>query len=109
MGITGSNGKTTVTTLVEHILQENGKDAKAVGNNEVPILDDMNHEILIVELSSFQLKRIQTRALTCAAVLNITPNHLNYHPSFEDYFNAKMHIRDLLKTYFFIFTKACLK
>jgi UDP-N-acetylmuramoylalanine--D-glutamate ligase len=98
LGITGSNGKTTVTSLVEHILQENGKDAKAVGNIEVPILDAMHHDILVVELSSFQLKRIKTAALSGACVLNITPNHLNVHPTFEDYFEAKMHIKDLVKT-----------
>lgn len=96
VGITGSNGKTTVTSLVTHILKECGKDAKAVGNIEIPILDDMDHDILVVEMSSFQLKRCSTPALTSAVVLNITPNHLNYHPSFEDYQNAKMHIQELL-------------
>ena len=85
--ITGSNGKTTVTLLLEHILNSLGKKAKAGGNIGLPALEllETNLEYNILELSSFQLE--MTKKISCLASLitNITPDHLDRHKSFENY------------------------
>ena len=87
IAITGSNGKTTVTLLLEHILNSLGKKAKAGGNVGLPALEllETNLEYNILELSSFQLE--MTKKISCLASLitNITPDHLDRHKSFENY------------------------
>jgi UDP-N-acetylmuramoylalanine--D-glutamate ligase len=100
-GVTGSNGKTTTTLLAAHLLNRAGKKARALGNVGVGLsgylLNPDPQEILIVELSSFQLETIRTRALDGAMILNITPNHLDRHASMEEYAAAKLSIRNCLK------------
>jgi UDP-N-acetylmuramoylalanine--D-glutamate ligase len=100
IGITGTNGKTTVTEMVTHILNQSGKKAVAMGNHGKSI--GYFHQypadtILVVELSSFQLELISSPALSAAIILNISPNHLDRHVFMEDYILAKLHIKDLLK------------
>ena len=94
--ITGSNGKTTVTLLLEHILNSLGKKAKAGGNIGLPALEllETNLEYNILELSSFQLE--MTKKISCLASLitNITPDHLDRHKSFENYKYIKHKIFD---------------
>jgi len=101
LGITGSNGKTTTTRLVEHVLNNTGKKALAIGNVGVPItsaLDELEeNEILVAELSSQQLETLQTRILDGAVILNITPNHLDRHGTMEHYAAAKFNIKNCLK------------
>ncbi|MFC2049151.1 UDP-N-acetylmuramoyl-L-alanine--D-glutamate ligase [Chlamydiota bacterium] len=100
LAITGSNGKTTTTLLAAHLLQTNGTRALAAGNVGIPLLSqiDGDFEVFVVELSSFQLEAIVVRPVFDGAlILNITPNHLDRHPSFEDYIQAKLRIALCLK------------
>lgn len=100
IGITGSNGKTTTTLLTTHILQEARLPAKALGNvgrslsSYLPEIK--NEDILILELSSFQLETLSTPCLMGALILNITPNHLDRYASFQEYATAKYRIKNLL-------------
>ena len=91
--ITGTNGKTTVTQLVEQILLKSGLRAAACGNIGVPILDVVrdpaNFQVLVVELSSFQLHYLQEIAPIVSTVLNLADDHLDWHGSFEEYSKAK--------------------
>ncbi len=95
LGITGSAGKTTTTTLVGLMLQEGGIVAHVGGNIGTPLIDRLDGvnptDWLVLELSSFQLE-LCTRSPHVAAVLNVTPNHLDRHPSMEAYAEAKRNI-----------------
>lgn len=101
IGITGTNGKTTTTLLVTHLLQSIGKKARAVGNNGVSLssylLQIDAQEILVVELSSYQLETLQQKKLDCALILNITPDHLDRYGTMQAYAAAKKRIYDCLK------------
>ena len=100
LAITGSNGKTTTTLLAAHLLNTSGTRAVATGNVGVPLLSqiDGEEEVFVVELSSFQLERIVLRPIfEGAVILNITPNHLDRHPSFNAYMQAKLNIALCLK------------
>lgn len=95
IGVTGSDGKTTTTTLVNEILREHGINTFLGGNIGTPLIDKV-HEItkedyVIVELSSFQLMTMK-KSPDIAIITNITPNHLDYHYSMEEYIQAKMNI-----------------
>lgn len=100
LGITGSNGKTTTTLLAAHLLRLSGKKAIATGNVGVPLIAQIeaDYDTFVVELSSFQLEQIvQNPLLEGALILNITPNHLDRHPTFEAYREAKLRIATCLK------------
>lgn len=99
VGITGSNGKTTTTSLTCHMLLASGISASAVGNIGNPILTEVEttNDTLVIELSSFQLETMTTKALDAACILNITPNHLDRHGTMEEYTKAKMQIAEVLK------------
>ncbi len=101
VGITGTNGKTTTTYLLTHVLNASGFVARAVGNCGVPLtsqlMDMPDGSIAVVELSSFQLERLETPFLEAAALLNITPDHLDRYPSVEAYARAKARIRVALQ------------
>ena len=93
LGITGSNGKTTTTALAGHILRESGIPAQVGGNIGTPVTamietskpDQWN----VLELSSFQLETICRFRAQIAVALNITPDHLDRHHTFEQYAAAK--------------------
>jgi UDP-N-acetylmuramoylalanine--D-glutamate ligase len=99
--ITGTNGKTTVTLLIEHILKESGRKARAIGNVGTPLTSYVKEadpqEILVVELSSYQLKTIKSAPFSAGIILNITPDHLDRHGSMEDYAKAKCHLQECIK------------
>lgn len=102
VGITGTNGKTTVTLLLEHILNANGIPAKAVGNSGFPLTALLKEtdcdRVLFIELSSFQLETTQTRILDAAVLLNIKEDHLDRYNSFEEYAKAKINLFDCVKS-----------
>jgi UDP-N-acetylmuramoylalanine--D-glutamate ligase len=95
MGITGSAGKTTTTTLCGAICKEAGFTTWVGGNIGDVLLDVLAqmqpHDRVVMELSSFQLE-LMTRSPAIGAVLNITPNHLDRHGTMEAYVEAKAHI-----------------
>ncbi len=100
LGITGTNGKTTVTLLVTHILNASGKPARAVGNVGNPLaaaLLTKSDDILVVELSSYQLETLRAPVMDAAVLLNITPDHLDRYPSMEAYADTKWAIGRSIK------------
>lgn len=94
IAITGTNGKTTSTSLVEHILNKGKQKAKAVGNIGNSFLSEAKKQesLLITELSSFQLRDLKTFNPTVSIWLNIFPAHLDYHKTFEDYLYSKKNV-----------------
>lgn len=103
IAVTGTNGKTTVTMLVEHILKSAGIKAKAFGNIGIPLtsaIDDPDFselDVIVLELSSFQLETLSTRFIDFGAILNITPDHLDRYSTMQDYAMAKAKLKDNLK------------
>jgi len=96
VGITGSNGKTTTTTLIGELLRDAGIPARVGGNIGTPLLtlaETSNDDgWTVVELSSFQLETIRDFRANVAICLNVTPNHLDRYESFRDYAAAKHRI-----------------
>ncbi|GAA5161667.1 UDP-N-acetylmuramoyl-L-alanine--D-glutamate ligase [Ornithinimicrobium tianjinense] len=96
LAVTGTNGKTTTVQLVETILRTAGLRAVAVGNVGTPILDAVQHpepyDVIAVELSSFQLHHTHTMAPLASVVLNLAPDHLDWHGSMEAYAADKARI-----------------
>ncbi len=96
IGITGSNGKTTTTSLLGEILESSNFPTFVGGNIGVPLIsavgDVPRDAFVVTELSSFQLEAIQTFRPRVAVMLNITPNHLDRHPTLEAYVQAKSQI-----------------
>ncbi len=96
IAITGTNGKTTTTTIVGDILKAYKENTYVVGNIGEPfakeVLNTTNDGAVVAELSSFQLETIDTFRPKISAVLNITPDHLNRHHSIENYIAAKERI-----------------
>lgn len=93
LAITGTNGKTTTTTLVGEILSNYFEDVKVVGNIGIPYTsvaaDTTEKTVTAAEISSFQLETIVDFAPDVSAILNITPDHLNRHHTMENYIKAK--------------------
>lgn len=95
LAITGTDGKTTVTTLVTEMLEASGVRAMAAGNTEVPLvaaIDDPAVDVFVVEASSFRLDHSERFAPFVGTWLNISPDHLDRHRSFEAYTAAKARI-----------------
>jgi UDP-N-acetylmuramoylalanine--D-glutamate ligase len=96
IGITGSNGKTTTTSLIEHLLRAASFPTILTGNIGTPLIscvDRMTHDtITVVELSSFQLEMIQSFRTDISVFLNLTPDHLDRHGTMESYVAAKSRI-----------------
>ncbi len=100
LAITGSNGKTTVTSMMEHLCKAAGKDAVAAGNISPAVLDVVlergvnQPEVWVLELSSFQLETTRSLKADAATVLNISEDHLDRYPSMDEYSAAKANILD---------------
>ena len=95
VAVTGSNGKSTVTTLVYHMCRAAGRKVLAGGNLGVPALDllaEETPELYVLELSSFQLQRTPTLPAEVAILLNVAPDHLDWHADEEEYRQAKYRI-----------------
>ena len=100
IGITGSNGKSTVTELVGQMAIDAGLDAGVGGNLGTPALDllSVDRELYVLELSSFQLERAGQLGLTVATVLNVSADHLDRHGSLANYRQAKHRIFQACET-----------
>jgi len=96
IGITGSNGKTTTTTLVHHILKAGAMRAYIAGNVGTPLISEVEKmdagSVAVAELSSFQLELIEKFRPNIGALLNLTPDHLDRHKTMEAYAAAKARI-----------------
>jgi UDP-N-acetylmuramoylalanine--D-glutamate ligase len=96
IGITGSNGKTTTTSLVEHILRKAGLPTILAGNIGTPLIScvekSARDSLTVLELSSFQLELVETFRPDIALYLNLTPDHLDRHGSMDSYAAAKARI-----------------
>jgi len=95
VGITGTNGKSTVTTLVAEMAKRSGKSVLAGGNLGRPALEllaDPVPDLYVLELSSYQLETTTSLKLAAAAVLNVTPDHMDRYTTVEEYAAAKARI-----------------
>lgn len=95
IGVTGSDGKTTTTSLINAILKHAGYNTFLGGNIGIPLFTKLSEikptDIVVLELSSFQLMNMQVSP-DIAVITNITPNHLNIHKDYEEYIEAKKSI-----------------
>ena len=94
IAITGTNGKTTTTGMISSCLRAGGLDAVACGNIGHPfaLAAREGHEVLVVEASSFQLRFVQTFRPRVSVLLNLAPDHLDWHGSEQGYVDAKTNI-----------------
>ena len=98
LAITGSNGKTTVTSMVEHLCKAAGKDVVAAGNISPAVLDvvlergEQQPEVWVLELSSFQLETTYSLNADAATVLNVSEDHLDRYADINQYSDAKARI-----------------
>lgn len=101
IGITGTNGKTTVTSMTAHVLAQSGIPAKAVGNIGVPVTEwallEDDQTVAVVELSSYMLETMSAKTLDFAALLNISPDHLDRYKTIGAYTETKFRIGNCLK------------
>ena len=95
IGVTGSDGKTTTTSLIYEIVKKQGYNCYLGGNIGIPLFTKIEEmvpdDVVVLELSSFQLMNIKTSP-QIAVITNITPNHLDIHKSYEEYIEAKKNI-----------------
>lgn len=103
VGVTGTNGKTTVVKLLEHVLNQSQIKAKAIGNVGYPVCQyAMEHasddRVTIVELSSYQLETMQLPLFDIGVILNITPDHLDRYVTMKEYAKAKCLLQMLIKS-----------
>ncbi len=91
LAVTGTNGKTTTTTLLASVLQAGGLDAVAAGNIGYPLVDAVegSHDVIVCEVSSFQLAFSETFRPSIAIVLNVADDHYDWHAGYDDYLAAK--------------------
>lgn len=96
--VTGTNGKTTTVNMLASILRASGLRATSAGNVGTPILEAVLHpepyDVLAVELSSFQLHWQRSISAVASAVLNVAPDHIDWHGSYAEYLRAKGRIYD---------------
>ncbi|MDA8044539.1 MAG: UDP-N-acetylmuramoyl-L-alanine--D-glutamate ligase [Actinomycetota bacterium] len=94
IAVTGTNGKTTVTTLVAAILEASGLRAVAAGNIGLPLIEAVqaDHQFVVAEVSSFQLHFTDRFRPAVSCWLNLAPDHLDWHPDMDHYASAKARI-----------------
>jgi UDP-N-acetylmuramoylalanine--D-glutamate ligase len=92
IGVTGTNGKTTTSELLGAILRAAGRDVAVAGNVGTPLSSVRSAEWVVCELSSFQLEDVHELACEVAVLLNLEPDHLDRHGTFDAYRDAKLRI-----------------
>ena len=107
IGITGTNGKTTVTLLVTHVLQQCGFQARALGNVGTPFTQELltlTPEVeIVLELSSYQIDTLYQPVLDAGLLLNITPDHLDRYGTMEAYAKSKCNLTRCIKPNGFLY------
>lgn len=100
IGVTGTNGKSSTTSLIGHIINYNNINAEVGGNigkAATSLNDPGSNGFIVLELSSFQLATCSQLKLDGGIILNITPDHLDWHGNIKNYVNAKIRIASFLK------------
>lgn len=101
LAITGTNGKTTTTSLVGEIVRASGKVVHVIGNIGVGILqafaNGKDEDVYVIEVSSFQLENVEKFKPAISSIINVTPDHLDWHGGLENYQAAKLRIAKGLK------------
>ncbi|MFZ5425719.1 MAG: UDP-N-acetylmuramoyl-L-alanine--D-glutamate ligase [Thermodesulfobacteriota bacterium] len=96
LAVTGTNGKTTTTTLIGHILESSGRKVFVGGNIGTPlseyVLSDDRADVVVLEVSSFQLQNVKSFHPRVGVLLNFSANHLDYHADEEEYLSAKLNL-----------------
>ncbi len=96
IAVSGSNGKSTTVSLIQHLLQAGGRKSRLAGNIGMPLIAEVETiaagSLVVLELSSFQLEEIVTFRPEVAVLLNITPDHLDRYPSMAEYTAAKFRL-----------------
>ncbi|MCH8866238.1 MAG: UDP-N-acetylmuramoyl-L-alanine--D-glutamate ligase [Proteobacteria bacterium] len=101
VAVTGSNGKSTVTTLLYHMCRAAGREVLAGGNLGEPALDLLDQDkpdLYVLELSSFQLQRTDSLPAEVAVLLNVSPDHLDWHVDEEEYRQSKYRVYSQAKS-----------
>jgi UDP-N-acetylmuramoylalanine--D-glutamate ligase len=98
IGVTGTNGKTTTTELLGTILRTAGRDVAVAGNVGTPLTSVRVADWVVCELSSFQLEDVHELSCEVAVLLNLEPDHVDRHGSFEAYRDAKLRIFERSRT-----------
>lgn len=102
IALTGTNGKTTTVEMVAAMLREGGISAIACGNVGTTVIESVEnsekYDVLVLELSSFQLHWLREATFVAVAILNIAQDHVDWHGGFEEYAQAKMSILDRAST-----------
>jgi len=95
VAVTGTNGKTTVTELLAEMLRASGRVVALAGNNDVPLVDALDQrdvEVFVVEASSFRLQFTDRFRASVGVWLNLSPDHLDWHPDLDHYAEAKFRL-----------------
>ncbi|MEL0243835.1 MAG: Mur ligase family protein, partial [Gammaproteobacteria bacterium] len=92
--VTGTNGITSVVSLLQHIMKSLELKVKGIGNNGFPVLDHIEDQLdyFVIEVSSFQIERTKSLSSLVSVLLNVSPDHLDVHDSFEQYTKIKKRI-----------------
>jgi UDP-N-acetylmuramoylalanine--D-glutamate ligase len=102
LALTGTNGKTTTVEMVAHIFATAGLQAKACGNVGTTVIESVEssekYEVLVLEISSFQLHWLREASFVAAAILNIAEDHVDWHGTFSEYARVKGSILDRTST-----------
>ena len=99
IGITGTNGKSTLASLISHVLLENKIKNIVCGNfgNPTCLVNPSEKNVVIIELSSYQLLSIPSLKLDFGVITNISNDHLDYHGNFDSYLNAKLRLIETIR------------
>jgi UDP-N-acetylmuramoylalanine--D-glutamate ligase len=96
LAVTGTNGKTTTTTLIGEILRGSGRSVFVGGNIGTPLCEHLlgggQADVIVLEVSSFQLQNVHLFKPQVGVLLNFAPNHLDYHEDLEEYLSAKLNL-----------------
>lgn len=110
IAVTGTNGKTTVVCWIEKLLNAAGIPARALGNIGEVMLDYLPNEkageVLVVEVSSFQIETLAARAFDVGLLLNITPDHLYRYASYDEYAKTKCLLQNCVRGKFYVYREA---